>query len=632
LICFFLLCYFPIFAGAGTLQKPDSTRRAESAAAVQIPAAYQGPERVDLSGRWDFRFDPSGQGEKDAWFMPDAGGTWMKASVPGSFNFEFARDPNHPDPGDASLFYAGKVWYRTQFTGPRTREDVFLHFSGTVLRQKVWLNGRFVGSSVLPWLDVAYDVSQDVNRGAGNTLVVEVDNSILPDAIPDAKWRGWWNDGGLIWPVYIESRPGARAQSSVATTMEPGGKWRLSVRTEVHEDRPMRATVLLTLTDDAGRAVWREAETAPASNADVEIHSEVSLAGIRPWSPQHPELYRLTVRTTAPGQEPDVTWFRVGFRQIQVDGSRILLNGRPILLRGVNRHEFAPGVGQSVTREQNLRDMEDIKSLGANFVRLTHYSQSQDVYDDCDRLGLLAWTEIPAWQSAAETLASPEVWKQYAAPLLKETIEQHRNHPSVIVWSVANEIPSQEPKVAAYVENAIDYVHRLDPTRLATFASDKRVRDISMGNEDLISVNEYYGWYYGSVDDVGPMLDSMHAKYPHRPIFVSEYGAESVARWNPPDSRAGGKDYSYAHQAQFLAAQLRQIYAPSRRAYVAGGAIWAYNDFPDPHRDGRDQPDSARFRNSKGLVTMWRVPKPAYFVVKSFFHELMQAEPENKAK
>lgn len=632
LACSLLLLGVISPAGAGALPHAHSAPRTAISSAAPLPGSYQGPARIDLSGRWDFRFDPAGQGEKDGWFAPDADGKWMKAAVPGSFNFEFARHPNHPQPSDTNLFYKGKAWYRTRFFCPRTPQDLFLHFSGTVLRQKVWINGRFAGASVLPWLDVSYDVSRDLERGAENTLVVEVDNSILPDAIPDTKWHGWWDDGGLIWPVYLEQRPAVRAQSLAATKMEHGGKWRLHVHTSVHEDSPTKASVALALADHAGKIVWRETKAVSASESKVNLDSEAVLSGIQPWSPRHPALYRLTVRTTAPGEKPDVIWFDVGFRQIQTQGSRILLNGKPVVLRGVNRHEFAPGVGQAVSPAQNLRDLQDIKSLGANFVRLTHYSQSQDVYDDCDRLGLMVWTEIPAWQSSAAALTSPAVWKHYAAPQLRQMILQHRNHPSVIIWSVANEIPSQEQDVAGYVEKAVDYVHKLDPTRLATFASDKRSHDVSMGNEDIISVNEYYGWYYGSVDEVGPMLDRMHAKYPERPILVSEYGAGSVADWDRRDAVPGGKDFSYAHQAQFLGAHLKQIYAPSRRAYVAGGAIWVYNDFPDPHRYGGDQPADAKFRNCKGLVTMWRVPKPAYVVVKNFFHKLMSSGDEEAAR
>ncbi len=382
----------------------------------------------------------------------------------------------------------------------------------------------------------------------------------------------------------------------------------------------------LTLTDSYGRTVWhRQHEISPSTN-DARVESVATLRRIHAWSPDDPALYRLTVKTNAPGQIADVNSFRVGFRQISVKGSQILLNDKPIILRGISRHEFAIDRGQSLTVAQNRKDMQDIKALGANFVRLAHYSQSQDVYDDCDELGLLVWTEIPAWQTASSTLASSEVWRKDAAPQLEAMVKQHRNHPSVIVWSVANEIPSDQAAGAAYIAKAIAYVHGLDPTRLATFASDRRERDISLAPVDIIAVNEYYGWYYGKLDEVGPMLDRMHAKYPDKPILVSEFGAEAVAGWNRQTARKRSKDYSYDHQVQFLSVHLAQIFAPERRSYVAGGTIWVYNDFPDPHRVNGDHPEMAKYRNNKGLVTMDRTHKPAYATVKHFYTGLEQQE------
>lgn len=614
----------PVAAASAASKTTSRERQADLARA--LPAAYSGPVRIDLSGSWDFRFDPDGQGENGRWFDPHVSGPWEKATVPGSFNVEFAKHPDAPDPDDAYLFYKGKAWYRRRFVAPASRADVFLHLSGTVLRNKVWFNGELMGAWALPWLDATYDVSSLLHCGRENTLVIEVDDSIQPDAIPDTKWRGWWDDGGLIWPVYLEERQPVRSDSFVTTRMLPEGNWRLQVDTSVQEDEPAKAAVELLLTDDRGGVIWRKTEDAAASAQPVRVIATADLEGIQPWSPEHPVLYRLTVKTSASGQSADVISFQIGFRQIEARGARLYLNGEPLTLRGINRHEFAPGAGQSVSVVQNRRDMEQIKALGANFIRLAHYSQSQDVYADCDRLGLLVWTEMPAWQSSVATLTSPEVWQKYARPGLDEMIRQHRNHPSVIIWSVANEIPSDKPEVASYVAKAIAEVHRLDPTRLATFASDKREKDVSMGPEDIISVNEYFGWYYGKLDDVGPMLDRMHRKYPDKPILVSEFGSESVDHWDPKTARDGSKDYSYQYQVKFLTSHLQQIYAPQRRAYVAGGTIWVYADFPDPHRINGDHPDIARYRNSKGLVTMDRTPKPAFHVVSRFYHQLMRED------
>lgn len=599
---------------------------ASSSGAI-LPAAIHGPTRIDLSGEWDFHFDPQGEGERDQWFSTNKSLSWQKVKVPGSFNEELAAHPLAPDPKDTYRFYEGKVWYRTSFHAPKDPgTDFFLHFSGTVLRQKVWLNGKLIGASSLPWLDVVYDISTTLLRGKENTLVIEVDNSIQPDAIPDAKWRGWWDDGGLIWPVYLEERQRVRSNSFATTTLQADGSWKLAIQTEVHRDVPAETQLAIALTDTSGNIVWQNRQMVSAAGRDVEVQAAAVLKQIHSWSPDHPTLYRLTVTTNAGRQNPDITSFHIGFRQITTRGSQLLLNGEPLTLRGINRHEFFPGVGQSVPVAQNRKDMEDIKALGANFVRLAHYSQSQDIYDECDELGLLVWTEIPAWQSAVSTLASPEVWKNSVAPQLEAMVKQHRNHPSVIIWSVANEVPSDKPEVKEYIAKAVEFVHHFDSTRLVTFASDRRERDISMGPVDIIAVNEYYGWYYGNLDDVGPMLDRMHAKYPDKPILVSEFGSEAVARWNRDSAKEGSKDYSYDYQMKLLSSHLSQIYAAERRSYIAGGVIWVYSDFPDPHRVSGDHPEIARYRNNKGLVTMDRIHKPSYRLVQEFYTGLLHQQ------
>jgi beta-glucuronidase len=259
-------------------------------------------------------------------------------------------------------------------------------------------------------------------------------------------------------------------------------------------------------------------------------------------------------------------------------------------------------------------------------VRLAHYSQSQDVYDACDELGLLVWTEIPAWQSSVESLSDATVWEKSAQPQLHGMVMQHRNHPSVVIWSVANEIPSETQEGAAYVAKAIAYVKSLDSSRLVTFASDRRLTDKAFGAVDIIAINEYFGWYYGKQSDVGLMLDQMHAQFPNKPILVSEFGADGVADWDSTSAVEGSRDYSFTAQADFLAAHMEQIFAPERSSFVAGGLIWLYSDFPDPSRIGGDHPQMANYRNNKGLVTIDRVHKPAYQVVQNFFHRLEMSE------
>ena len=369
--------------------------------------------------------------------------------------------------------------------------------------------------------------------------------------------------------------------------------------------------------------VWKREIKARTTEDDTAFNGSVTLRNIIPWSPERPHLYHLVVVSkpaVAHLASSDDTTF--GFRQIEARGSHLLLNGKPLLLRGINRHSFYPGVGMTVAREQTLQDFVNIKALGANFVRLAHYSQPKETYEECDRLGLLVWTEVPVWQTDANVLLDPGIWTDYLQPMLRASVKEHWNHPSVIIWSVANEIPSYKATVAAVVAREKGYVKALDTSRLVTFASDKREHDLSFSPVDLIAINEYYGWYYGVDSDLGPVLDLLHAKYPDKPIFVSEYGAESIAGWQRTDQNS--HDFSYEHQGRFLQSHLEQIYSPSRRDFMAGGAPWLYNDFPLPFPRGQNFVDGAPKINAKGLVTQDRTRKLSWSVVQEFYQKLEQ--------
>ncbi len=573
---------------------------------VCIASAPVTQRRIDLSGRWDFRFDTKAIGESEQWFGANATGQWNSINVPGSFNDQFY----------AMNAYAGNAWYRTTFSvATHAGERVLVHFEGNVLRSKVWVNGQFAGQSLLPFTPFEIDVTKLL--ASDNTLVVETDNKILARAIPDLMWTGWENDGGIIWPVSLVVQPPMYSQAHIDTIMD-GRRWNAHLQLSVYSTVADSKAIVDTQIIDGSTPVWSNTRHLVLQHGETALDISAPLSDVHAWCPDDPHLYVLLVRVHSDllkHIEEERTSF--GFRQVRIVGTTLLLNGKPLILKGINRHSFYPGVGMSVPAARTWKDFEDIKALGANFVRLAHYSQPEEAYQACDRLGLLVWTEIPVWQTRAEVLTDPNVWDQYIAPLLRSSVTLHWNHPSVIVWSVANEIPSQEPDVARVVARSVAYVKRMDSSRLVTFASDKRERDISFGPVDFIAINEYFGWYYGTESDLGPMLDLLHNKYPHKPIFVSEFGAESIRNWR--QDRSDTKDYSYAHQAAFLQNHLDQIYAASRRGFMLGGAPWLYNDFPLPFPRGINHVDGTWTINAKGVVTQSREKKPAWMTVKQFY-------------
>ena len=578
---------------------------------------------LPLGGRWDFRFDADNTGETDAWYEDNTAGPWQSIQVPGSYNdqFEGRRD------------YAGKEWYRTRFAVvPKPGEQAILKLGAVVLRAHIWINGQSAGATLLPLTPVEFDITPLLRKdGKDNLLVIETDNAKTAKGVLDQGWNGWQNDGGLVFPVSVIVHPPTYSTTHVTTTMNRDGSWNAAFDLVVRNHSAMKKVRVSTAIMNGEVTVWKSTDGLDLTGDETKLHLATTLKNPQPWSPESPHLYRWVVRigdATTPREEVSF-----GFRQVRIQGTSLTLNGKPLLLRGINRHSFYPGVGMAVPAAQTEKDFADIKALDANFVRLAHYPQPEEVYDLCDKLGLLVWTEIPIWQTKADNLTDPAIWSEYIQPMLEASVTQHWNHPSVIVWSVANEIPTQRPEVAETVGREIAYVKTLDSSRLVTFASDKREKDVSFVPVDFIAINEYFGWYYGKADDLGGVLDQLHRKFPDKAIFVSEYGSESVAGWAPsPTGKPDAKDYSLDFQAQFLRRHLEQIYAPERRSFMIGGAPWLYNDFPLPTKGNvSDHPESLAYINAKGLVTQQREHKPAYFTVQQFYKELQSGTDTHDA-
>jgi beta-glucuronidase len=567
----------------------------------------------DLAGFWDFRYDPDGRGEAAAWQSADTAQGWTRTQVPGSYNQALRNN----------VLYQGKAWYRTNFeTDLSPGERAILRFDGVAIRAKVWVNGTLAGGHLFPYTGFSFDVTGLLRHGA-NRLTVLADNQLLKDAIPDTSCTGWWNYGGINRGVFLEIVPEVYLSSINTTTRRNAdGTWDFAINAiALNRGRAAIDGFLnAILTDPSGREAWNYSTLQHLAAGETWIEARGTLRRPAAWSPETPSLYKLIVTLHA-GASLSERSARVGFRQIEVKGTRILLNGSPVFFKGVNYHEMYPGAGMTLSREQVRKDLADMKALGCNFVRLAHYSHDDQVYDVADEMGLMLWSEIPAWQTRAETLGSDAVWQQYGAPQLREMIGQRRGHPSVVAWSVGNEFPSDREPVARYVTRATALVRELDPTRLVTFASDRRERDISFDSVDFIAINEYFGWYYGAIPDLAPNLDKLHQKWPSKPIVVSEFGAEGILGWENPMPPDSGMDYSEDHQMKLVGTHLGYILDPARAAYMAGALLWVYADFPNPSAFQRSaaHPPIAAYMNCKGLVTDDRRHKRVWQVVHDAF-------------
>ena len=596
-------------------------------------AAWPAVDGLDLSGTWSVQADPQGTGEVDGWASGPLPAPTSLA-VPGCL-----------DTADDALHgYVGKSWWQTTFEGPTLRDGqrAWLVLEGVALRARVFLDGELVGTAPRDHLRFQFDVTGRVGAGV-HRLAVEVDNTVLERSIPDTRWNGWWNHTGLIRPVRLELRPAVElAALRLDTRLDAYGVWHATAVATVEGGAGQAGTLHLTLADESDDcAVVFESvsgRTLPQGRGDLTV--QVELSNVTPWAPRAlpgatttgPHLYRLTATLETDGGTATRA-VRTGFRDLALKGPRVLWNGTPLVLRGVNRHEMHPDTGFALTSTAQRTDLEGIAALGANLVRLAHYPQADEVLDLCDELGLLAWVEIPAWQTAAETLGDAEVWSDVAEPFLTDMVAQYRHHPSVLFWGVGNEFGSHTEPGEAYCAKAADLVRTLDPTRLVTFASDKHELlplvqvDRCFQHMDAVAINAYYGWYYKQLGDLGPALDALHAAFPQKPVLVSEFGAEAIAGLAdpaPPDVGWHGDgtfEFSEDFQLKLVTSALDQIEDAERADWMLGGLIWVWADFADPHRVDDGRPHEQDFKNLKGLVTERREKKRAWTLVNGRWSE-----------
>jgi beta-galactosidase len=390
----------------------------------------------------------------------------------------------------------------------------------------------------------------------------------------------------------------------------------------VNEGTTARRLRVVNTVADASGATVAQGSSSLALKAGARGEFRQNLPAVaRPhlWSPDDPYLYRVTTEIFDGERLLDRTTNPLGFRWFEFDAQRgFSLNGSKLQLKGTNRHQDFQGLGSALTNDLHVRDMEIIKEMGANFVRLAHYPQDPAVLEAADRLGLLIWEEIPVVNYITP---GPE-FEANVHDMLRDMIRQHHNHPSVILWGIMNEVFLWSPEGArigrqndtTYMRGVRDFAaaeNRLvkaeDPTRPTTMAIHGSADyDLSGVAEvtDVLGVNEYSGWYSGVFEGFGRGLDRRHAAHPDQPLLVSEYGAENDERVNSLEPERF--DFSNSWLRMFHESYIRQIDA---RPWLAGTAVWNQFDFSQPETGG-----SLPYMNQKGLFTWDRRPKDVYFL------------------
>jgi beta-galactosidase len=574
------------------------------------PTVAQADSRsvVPLIAEWQFmKGDVTGA---EAFSFDDK--QWLPVSLPHTFN---AGD------GESADYYRGPSWYRRSFEVKAVRPDrrVFVQFDGAALRSDVWVNGQYVGRHDGGHAGFRFDITQALRAGR-NQLAIRVDNSKIPGIAP--LGGDFTVFGGLYRPVSLievdaahfdlKDHGGPGVYARVGELNGQAATILVEVRVANDGRKRRRVPIVLSLLDAQGRAVAsgrRNIELQPNNVRTTQV--QVRVTNPQLWDGvRDPYLYRLVARL---GNGGDGVAVPLGVRSFRFDPERgFILNGRPYPLHGASlMHSARPGKGTAVTDRETAEDFAILREMGSTGVRLVHFQHPQAAYDEADRLGLVAMTEIGLNGEAADT---PE-FRANVAEQLRELIAQNYNHPSVVMWGLGNEVYSTEPHVLSLLEELNRVAVRTDPTRPSVYAHCCQADDHPKAMVTrLIAFNRYFGWYPDQKGTIGEWAARFHAAHPQRPFGVSEYGAGAsiLHQEDPPRQPVAASGW---HPEQYQALYHERNWRELRdKPFLWGMFAWVAFDLASAGRREGDRPGI----NDKGLVTYDRkIRKDAFYWYKA---------------
>jgi len=577
-------------------------------------------ERKSLAGLWRFRLDPDGTGRAQEWWrapLPRA----RDMPVPASYN-DIAPEPALRD-------HIGDAWYQTTVRVPARWAGlrIVLRFDAATHRAVVWVDDTQVAEHEGGYTPFEADVTRHLRPGEEARLTVVVNNELTFASIPPGEvlvtpagrqqnyFHDFFNYAGLHRPVWLYTTPLTHHITSIAVETRLDGSAG-SVEYAIRQsEAPDVAPVEVILRDAEGRLV--------VTGAGQE--GRLVIPGVHRWAPGDGYLYQLEARLHDGGGLIDSYVLPVGVRTAEVRGTQFLINGEPFYFRGFGRHEDAPVRGRGHDDVLMVHDFELMEWMGANSFRTAHYPYAEEVLDYADRHGVVVIDEAAAVglnlkmtisrsRSGAETYSDQTVSQATQRAHLQaigELIERDRNHPSVVLWSIANEPESGVPAARDYFAPLFAQARELDPTRPVTFAN---VMGETPGKcqlaelADVIMVNRYYGWYThpGDLSGAETILEGelrQWAAQHRKPIIISEYGADTL----PGLHSILDVPWSEEYQVRYLEMCHRVFDGIDE---VVGEHIWNFADFatrPAVIRVGG---------NRKGLFTRDRQPKAAAFAVR----------------
>ena len=561
----------------------------------------------DLNGVWDFCLMDG-----------EAKGEIMPMPVPSSYNDIYT--------GRDFADHVGNLYYRRTFTvsSRMLEKRLFLRFGSVTHKAEVWLNGTCLGKHSGGFLPFSFEITEAARAGE-NELEVIVNNIVdettlpagrmvhqkfpgLPEEIHNLPNFDFYNYSGIMRPVCLYTAPESYIEDiSIYGKMDGSFYWDVKANGE--------GTVSVRLLDAAGNEVA----------AGEGFKGTGQIDQVQLWEPGHPVLYSLEVTLTGSDGEKDTYTEVFGFREVSIRDCRIHLNGKPVYLKGFGKHEDSPVHGRGFDMAYNVKDIGLLKWIGANSFRTSHYPYCEEMLQLCDREGILVIDEAPAVGLNAGFTATGLLggnpngtWKlfktaEHHRQVLRDMVQRDKNHPCVIIWSVANEPASQEDGAKEYFEPLLNLVRELDeqkrPATLVTYEGSNPVSCKVAEICDLLIINRYRGWYdtegnlRGAAALLKDELEGFHKRCPDKPIMLGEYGADTIAGFHDINARIFSEEY----QVDFLRAY-GEVF--DSLPYITGEHVWNFADFATAENIKRVG------GNKKGVFTRDRSPKMAAHFLK----------------
>ncbi|MFR9502896.1 MAG: glycoside hydrolase family 2 TIM barrel-domain containing protein [Rikenellaceae bacterium] len=562
-------------------------------------------ERVSLNGEWDILPDPFKGSDWSQIKDPSKNSLaevqyegWQKLKVPGDWNHQ----------RDEYIYYEGNIWYKKSIDyTPQEGKRAFIHFGAVSMHCDVFLNGENLGSHKGAFSPFQFEVTDKLKSGQ-NDLIVRVDNCRSETTIP-ALMFDWWNYGGITRDVDLVYVPETYIYDYTVGLADNNPNM-LSVKVKLNGAGAANQRVTISIPEEG---ITLDMTTNSEGEASHTKRCKLDL-----WSTDNPKLYDVVVNSSS-----DKVDDKIGFRTIEVKGEDILLNGKPIFLRGINIHEeIAAEQRRSYSQADAEFLVQQAVDLGCNYIRLSHYAHNEYMVKEAERRGILMWEEIPTWQRIK---FSDEGVRQTARTMMMEMIERDKNRCGIILWSISNETRGHNKGRTEFLVELADEVREKDPTRLVTsaldgskFAKDEESGLFYMYNDDplidhldVVGINQYNGWY--------AMYPCDPAKLEWRigegkPVVMTEFGSECVYG-NDEGDTSNLNSWSETYMEQNYRNNVASF---ANFSNLRGTSPWILFDFRSPRRP------HALFQmgwNRKGLTSPSGGRKRAWYVMQEYYQQ-----------